>query len=847
MSNYIPPEVLLKNKKQAKNSRLTSNVERSIEIAQAIAKENYHAFFSAPHLLKGLMHNEVGLAATLTVWGKDIYYIREWADIRIEDLPKSGGVIDAPKGDEKIASLFEMADMERMKLGEEMITPLAILAAMCKPGLVFSKEQLKSFPITEKELLEGSIKETAIRDAIQPTEQSSTISSSSQTKAPSLYQYCIDKIGQAKLGEIDSITGRDKEMRAMIEILGKRNKPNPILIGEPGVGKTAMVEGLALNIARGNVSDHLKDALLFELDMGALIAGASYKGEIEDRLKKIIKEIKQFNKAILFIDELHILLDPKAGLGGAANLLKPELARRSLTVIGATTGKEYREFIENNSAFSSRFEKVIIEEPDEETAIRMIENIVPKYEAYHGISVTKSAVSEAVTLSKRYISDKCLPDSAIDLIDTTTSAMKMMANTSSREIEKLEEELASMNSERSIEDYRWMHKQLENRLSPVLLGQLEDVPEFDTLQGVADFKGYIERNLQELKQLARQRKEEVDADDIAAIVAVKTGVPIGKVKGQERERLLNMEANLKRRVVGQDQALSIVSQAIWESRAGLKKPGQPVGSFFFCGPTGTGKTELAKSLAEFLFNDENALIRFDMSEFKESNSAALLYGASPGYVGYKEGGLLVNKIRQSPYSVILFDEIEKAHDSIYDVFLQILDDGVMTDKQGRKGDFSNAIILFTSNLGYKKIAQYAEKKEKLPDSKKVRKIMKSLKKKGKPNESVFRPEFVGRMDAFVPFAPVTEKVALIIFNIQVQSLIKALKRQGIHLEITPDAAAFLTQKGYNPDLGARPILSVIRTELRQPLAKMLISEELTEGDTVKVRMIDNQLEIGKRQ
>ncbi|MEM6806809.1 MAG: ATP-dependent Clp protease ATP-binding subunit, partial [Bacteroidota bacterium] len=680
-------------------SMLSPELKQAIEIAQAIAKENNNSFFTPSHLLKGIMHNEIGLAADLAVWGKDIHYIRDWADIRIEDTPKTSSLNGDPSGDDKVTSVLEVADVTRMKLEEELISPLAILITLCKTDIAFTQEQLKTLPLTEKELLESFLKDSSIQQAVESSTTSQN-GMASPSSSNALLKYCIDKTEQAKQRKLDPIMGRDKETRNMIEILGRRMKPNPIIVGEPGVGKTALVEGFVQQIEAGEVPHQLKGARLFELDSGALIAGASYKGEIEDRLKKIIKEIKQFDKAILFIDEIHMLLDSAAGFGGAANLLKPELARGELTVIGATTIKEYREYFESDPAFSRRFDIVQVLEPDVNTAIRMIKNIVPKYTEHHELGISEGTVEEAVHLSRRYVNDKHLPDAALDLVDTTMSAMKIMGEVSLKEISHLAEELEEATT---LEEGKCVYQQMQNRLSPVLIGQYEGTIEIDSFTSLESLQTQLTEAFEILKDFASQPKDEITPSDIAAVVANKSGIPIGKIQAEERERLLGIEDHLRKRVVGQDQALKVISEAILESRADLKKPGLPVGSFFFSGPTGTGKTELAKSLAEFLFNDEKALIRFDMSEFKESHSAALLYGSPPGYVGFKEGGLLVNKIRQKPYSIVLFDEIEKAHSSVYDVFLQILDEGRLTDKLGKEGDFSNAVILFTSNLGQEEI------------------------------------------------------------------------------------------------------------------------------------------------
>jgi len=810
-------------------TNISESVKTAIRIAQALAKEYHNPEFSPAHLLKGLMHKEVGLRTFLSSIGKDEEYISEWAEVRIDELDKTASAPEEVKGSAEISKVFEEADLVRIKLGLDLITPVCVLTALCKPTIGFQPDQLKSFPIKEKELLDLYIKDEEIQHAVSPA-SSDKGTGKAGGAASSLHKYCIDRIALAREGKTDPIIGRDKEARMIMEILCRRTKPNVIITGDAGVGKTALVDGFAQDIIADNVPDLLKNVQLFELDLGSLIAGASYKGEIEDRLKNILKEIKQFDKAVLFIDEIHTLLDNKGPIGGGVgNLLKPELARGEITVIGATTIDEYRKIIEPEQAFSRRFEVLQVNEPNEASAIKMLEKLTQKYEEHHQLKIQAEAIPECVRLAKRYMKDRRLPDSAFDLLDRTMAAMKMMNDTSDKVLAELEQSLTELGQpeaqqEHQLADYRWLYSQMQDKVSPVLLGQLTDETQTDAFETPEEYLDYLTRNLAALKILAAQKTDEVGKQDIASIVSYKTGIPLGKIQAQEKEKLMNMEQFLKRRVVGQDQALKAVSDAILESRSGLNKKGQPIGSFFLLGPTGTGKTELAKSIAEFLFNDEKAMIRFDMSEFKEEHSAALLYGAPPGYVGYEEGGLLVNKIRQQPYSVLLFDEIEKAHPSVFDTFLQILDEGHMHDRLGKEGDFSNSLILFTSNIGSEWIAEQVGKGE-IPGSSQLMEIM----------AKHFRPEFLARLSEIVPFAPISEKNVVRIFEIQLKSLIEALEKQGITFEIDEQATTMLALSGFTPKYGARQLSGVIRNELRRPISKYIISGELKKGNTIVVK------------
>jgi ATP-dependent Clp protease ATP-binding subunit ClpB len=799
---------------------LSHSLIEVIAIAQQKAREYTQENFSGGHLLYGILQDEESIPSFLQQTSKDLYKLRSWAEFRIAHYPKSTRFVENPFPDSAAKAAFKEADRIRSKNFGPKITPLHLLEALCTPDIAFTTEQLKRFPLSLREF-EGAVEKVEVSRTLATGDDES---SANKSLARALEKYCNDISVRARQGKIDPVIGRDKELKQLIEILGKRLSPNVLIIGESGVGKTAVVGGLALDILNNKVPSNLKDATIFELDVnGQLVAGA-YKGEVEQRLKEVLKAIKEYSgKAILFIDEIHVLLDESSAVGsGAVNLLKPELARGELTVIGATTQVEYRKFIESDEAFKRRFTVLKIEEPTEPLAIEMLKGLVPRFEKHHGLQLAHEAVQEAVTLASRYLRDKNLPVSAIEVIDYAMSAVKVMNDTSGNELEQLENEWKELTKtddrQSSTQISNEFKNKVESRLSQILISKLTQY------QGDGTKFDWTSR-LEQLRLWTAQKKETVEKEDITAIVSYLSGIPLGKIQSTEQEKLKNLESAFRKRVIGQDHALSTVSDALRRSRAGINEANKPAAVFFFLGPTGTGKTELAKAIAEGLFSDENALIRFDMSEFKEEHSVALLYGSPPGYIGYKEGGLLVNKIRQKPYSVLLFDEIEKAHQSVYDVFLQILDEGIVHDKLDRKGDFTNAVVIFTSNVGAEKITAKFQKGD-IPDEEFLKDVIQSTGK--------FRPEMLGRTMDIIPFAPITKEVASKILELHLNNFKLLLEKQQIGLELSDEAKQELLQSGFSPTYGARPLKETIRKRLGNSISNKIICGEVRPKDIVRL-------------
>jgi ATP-dependent Clp protease ATP-binding subunit ClpB len=809
----------------------SDQLKQAIQIAQSIAKDNRNDHISPAHLLKAVMHKDFEVRATLKSLKKDIFYIEDWADVRIESYPKSSKVPDLPKADDESISVLAEADNIKIKLSVAEIDPISVFIAICTPGVGFSYEQLKSFPVTPNELFTALVDKASLVETVGKPNVTTGSGTPSQT---SLLKYTIDKMALARFNKLEKVVGRDKEIRMIAEILGRRTNSNVLIIGDPGVGKSAVINGFCKLVAGEKSAEWLKGLMVFELSYGNLLAGASYKGEVEDRLHNIFGEIKGFDHAALIIEDIHELLDKYGSAPGAANIIKQELNKGDITLITTSTIDSFTKIIEKDSSFKRYFEIITIEESNDDEVMAVLSVVIPEYyEAHHGLKVSEGVLKESIRLTRRFLKERRLPSAAIDLVDRTMSVVRTAKDFTGAILDEIESELVKLSEAEQGVDYADKLKALLTRLStklnPVILSQLEEEINPNKFTTPEDITGYIQTSIEKLKEISLREKLSIEINDIAAVVSQKTNIPIGKLQSGEREKLLNANQYLVQRVVGQDHAIKTITEAILESRSGINKAGRPIGSFFFLGPTGTGKTELAKTLADFLFNDETAMIRFDMSEFKEEHSAALLYGAPPGYVGYEEGGMLVNKIRQRPYAVVLFDEIEKAHASVFDIFLQILDEGKLHDRLGKEGDFSNAVIIFTSNIGSKFIIDSFAKNE-IPSSTDLMDIM----------SKNFRPEFLGRVDEIIPFAPIHRDVAIKILDIHMNSLLKILENKNIHLEIEQDAKEKLAMLGFNPQYGARPLIGIIRNQLRRPLSRMIISGELAENNRVKLVLSDEK-------
>ncbi|MBI4850596.1 MAG: ATP-dependent chaperone ClpB [Acidobacteria bacterium] len=862
-------------------NRMTQKAQTAILAARTIATRNGNPEVDVEHLLLALLEQEAGLVpAILEKAGVASDIVLSHLTKEVDKLPKVSGS-SAPSLDQmyitqRLNKLFVVAEDEAKRLKDEYISVEHLLLSIVKEG--------KRYP-AGKILSEMGLSEDRLMKALQEVRGRQRVTSQNPEETyQALEKYGRDLTKLAKQGKIDPVIGRDDEIRRVIQVLSRRTKNNPVLIGEPGVGKTAIVEGLATRIIRGDVPEGLKDKLIVALDMGALIAGAKYRGEFEERLKAVLKEVSESQgQVILFIDELHTIVGAGKADGAidAGNLLKPMLARGELHCIGATTLDEYRKYIEKDAALERRFQPVLVEEPTVEDTISILRGLKERYEVHHGTRIKDSALVAAAVLSSRYISDRFLPDKAIDLVDEAAARLRTEIdsmpqdldeilrrvmqleiereglkretdNISKDKLQKLEKEIAELRAQSDSLKAQWqVEKQAVLRLRK-LREEIEQTKidieraerEYD-LNRAAELRysklstlesklKTEEEHLSKKQSGSRMIKEEVDEEDIAAIVSRWTHIPINKLLQGEIDKLLKLDESLHRRVIGQDEAVQAVSDAIIRARSGLKDPNRPIGSFIFLGPTGVGKTELARALAEFLFDDEQAMVRLDMSEYMEKHSVARLIGAPPGYVGYEEGGQLTEMVRRKPYAVILFDEIEKAHPDVFNVLLQVLDDGRLTDGQGRNVDFKNTVVIMTSNIGSQLILDFTKNADENADEKMRKNVLNAMR-------AAFKPEFLNRVDEIVVFHSLDTSHLKQIVDIQIARLQKRLDERHIKLAMTDEAKEFLVKNGYDASYGARPLKRAIQREIETPLGRDLLKGNIKDNQTVVVSVEGDRL------
>jgi len=853
----------------ARFDKFTVKAQEAVQAAQSIADQLSHQAIEPEHLLLALIQQQEGVVSPLLAkLGAPADAIRRQVETELAKAPKVRGAAGA-YGTPRLRAIFERAQQEAERLRDEYVSTEHLLIAIAQERDGAAGRVLAANGVTAEAIYRALVD---VRGTQRVTD------ANPEEKYQALERYSRDLTELARKGRLDPVIGRDEEIRRVIQVLSRRTKNNPVLIGEPGVGKTAIVEGLAQRIVSGDVPEGLKGKRLVALDIGAIIAGSKYRGEFEDRLKAVLKEITESEGQIIcFIDELHTIVGAGAAEGAvdAANLLKPPLARGELRCIGATTLDEYRKHVEKDAALERRFQPVMVREPSVEDTIAILRGLKEKYEVHHKVKIKDAALVAAAVLSHRYISDRFLPDKAIDLVDEAASRLRIAIDSMPPEIDeidrrimqlqiervsvaretdevsrerlaKLDEELAALADKVQGLKARWQAE----KSAIMRVGKIkEEIETTRQAMAEAERRGDLNRaaelrfgtllalekqletentRLAELQKTGRMLREEVDEEDIALTVAKWTGIPVTRLLEGEVEKLVRMEARLAQRVVGQEEAIRSVSNAVRRARSGLSDPNRPIGSFLFLGPTGVGKTELARALAEFLFDDERAMIRVDMSEYMEKHTVARLIGAPPGYVGYEEGGQLTEAVRRRPYSVVLFDEIEKAHGDVFNVLLQLLDDGRLTDGQGRTVDFRNTVVIMTSNLGSHIFREY-EKPEKVRPL-----IMQELR-------NTLRPEFLNRIDEVVIFSPLGRAEIARIVDIQVGHLRRRLADKRIDLELTEAAKTLLAREGYDPTFGARPLKRTIQRLIQDPLALRLLQGEVAEGDTVTVDAVRDEI------
>ena len=853
--------------------KYTQKMQEALQAAQDLASHANHPEITNEHFLSALLDQSEGIARPLLEKiGADVDQVRERLRSELERRPTIHGAAADLRFSNELRSVLDNAEREMSKLKDEFTSAEHYLLALTGANVPAAK-LLKDFGVTRDKLMQGL---QQVRGSQRVTDQNP------EGKYQALEKYGRDLTEMARRGKIDPVIGRDNEIRRIMQVLSRRTKNNPVLIGDPGVGKTAIVEGLARRIISGDVPDSLKQKRVIAMDIGAMVAGAKFRGEFEDRLKAFLKEVTDSQgQIILFIDELHTIVGAGAAEGSvdASNMLKPMLARGELRTIGATTIDEYRKYIEKDAALERRFQPVLVNEPTVEDTIAILRGLKERYEVHHGVRITDSALVAAAILSQRYITDRFLPDKAIDLVDEAASRLKIELDSMPTEIDVIEREIMQHEMERqalkkekdpaSKERLKKLEKELAGLKEKSSALKAEWQKEKAVLEEQRKWKEELEKLRTELERAQRRGelakaseiqygripelekkladatakaaknkrptllREEVTEEDIAEVVSSWTHIPVSRLQEGEREKLIKLEEHLHLRVVGQDEAIKAVANAVRRARAGLQDPNRPLGSFIFLGPTGVGKTELSRALAEFLFDDENAMIRIDMSEYMEKHTVARLIGAPPGYVGYEEGGQLSEAVRRRPYSVVLFDEIEKAHPDVFNVLLQVLDDGRITDGQGRTVDFKNTVIIMTSNIG----SQYITEEESREARRRL--VMDALR-------AHFRPEFLNRVDEIIIFDRLTEDDLKKIVEIQLRRLAKRLEQQKIMLKLSDSAKELLAREGYDPVYGARPLRRVIQKEILDPLSIDILEGKVREGQTVYVNAKDGALEFKEK-
>ena len=815
--------------------RFTEKAIKVIMLAQEEARRLGHNFVGTEQVLLGLIGEGTGVAAkALKSMGVNLKDAR--AEVEKIIGRGSGFVAVEIPFTPRAKRVLELSWDEARQLGHNYIGTEHLLLGLIREGEGVAARVLENLNVDLNKVrtnvikMLGETKTTTAGSSSTSTSSSSSSSSTSKAKTPSLDEFGRDLTLAAQELRLDPVVGREKEIERVIQILARRTKNNPVLIGEPGVGKTAVAEGLATRIVNSEVPDILDGKKVIQLDMGLLVAGTKYRGEFEERLKKIMDEIRQAGNIILVIDEMHTLIGAGAAEGAidAANILKPALSRGEIQVIGATTLDEYRKYVEKDSALERRFQTVMIEEPSEAESIEIIKGLKPKYEEHHNLIISDAAIEAAVKLSSKYITDRFLPDKAIDVIDEASSKVRLKVSTLSPEGKELEKELKELIKEK---ENAIRNQEFEKA------SQLRDEE--------ADMKERIREMAQQYKEEHEANKPTVTEEDVASVIATMTGVPVTKLTEGESERLLNLEKTLHARVIGQNDAVVAISKAIRRARVGLKSPNRPIGSFIFCGPTGVGKTELAKALAEAIFGSEDNMIRVDMSEFMEKHSTAKLIGSPPGYVGYDDGGHLTELIRKKPYSVVLFDEIEKAHPDVFNIMLQILDDGRLTDAKGRYINFKNTVIIMTSNVGASMITttsrlgfstssdESKDKYEKLKET-----VTEEMKK-------AFRPEFLNRIDETIVFAHLSKEEIRQIVDLMLKDLFKRLAERELSVEVTDEVKDYLAKDGYSEAYGARPLRRLIQRKIEDMLAEEILSGKYAPGDTIKITLVDDKIAFEK--